>query len=81
MARKRKKRTPGCKHMQDTHAVFLSTIEALSLITAATHAVQHGYDEADEVLESAVNSLLDQCNISCEFKDSAMVLTYHPTEA
>ena len=88
MARKkksRKKKDCGCKHMTETHCVFMTTIEALALVTAATHAVRSGIDEGeafDEILEAGVNGILDQCNIDCEFDDDGgMTLVVNPIGA
>lgn len=86
MANKRKSRKnksimPQCDHMQEEHLVPLTAIEALSLVTAATHAVRSGYDDAPEWLEVAVNRVLEHCRIDCSFDDDgAMVLTYHAME-
>lgn len=69
---------PSCNHMLDEHRVVLTTVEALSLISAATHAVRGGYDDAPEQLQDAVNALLNQCNIDCKFKkNGTMILTYN----
>lgn len=69
---------PSCNHMQDEHSVVLTTLEALCLVTAATHAIRNGYDDAPEHLEDAVNAVLSQCNIDCTFaEDGTMVLTYN----
>jgi hypothetical protein len=39
--------------------------------------VRNGYDtDEDYVLTGAVNALLHQCHIECEFKDGQMTLTY-----
>lgn len=76
-AKKKKQRMPKCDHMMDMHRPELPTIAVLSLVTAATHAVRTGYDtDDDSVLEYAINALLDQCHIECEFEDGQMVLTY-----
>lgn len=83
MATKTKKKTrgrrmPKCNCMMDMHMVELPTIAVLSLVSAATHAVQAGYDMGDDIaLEGAVNALLDTCHIDCKFrKDGTMVLFY-----
>jgi hypothetical protein len=86
MARKKKSRKKdcGCKHMAETHCVFMKTIEALALVTAATHAVRSGIDEGeafDDILEASVNGLLEQCNIDCEFEDGVMTLVVNPIGA
>lgn len=88
MAKRAKRKTksrasamPDCDCMNETHCVYLTTVEALSLITAATHAVRGGYDDAPTHLESAVNGLLEQCGIDCEFRDDGvMTLTYGAKE-
>ena len=80
-SRKPKKKKSHCMHMHHTHCVYMTTLEALSLISAATHAVRSGYDDGDDsYLESAVNGLLDQCNIDCEFDGRSMTLTVNPVE-
>jgi len=79
-SRKPKKSKSHCKHMHHTHCVYMTTLEALSLISAATHAVRSGYDDAGVILEFAVNGLLDQCNIDCEFDEGSMTLTVNPVE-
>lgn len=75
---KRKSRMPKCNHMADMHSVQLPTIAVLSLVIAATHAVRNGLSDDDsEYLEPAVNALLDQCFIDCDFdEDGNMCLTY-----
>lgn len=79
--RKGRRKTPDCKHMHHTHCVYMTTLEALSLITAATHAVRSGYDDDEDTLEDAVNGLLDQCSIDCHFDDDGvMTLTVNPVE-
>lgn len=81
--RKRKKKSsfPTCNHMSEMHYIPLQTIEVLSLVSAATHAVRSGYDDATEFLETAVNTLLNVSNIDCTFKkDGTMVLTVNPEE-
>ena len=68
-----------CKHMTEGHQVRLLTIEALALISAATHAVKNGYDDGTDVLEDAVNELLHSCGIDCEWEDDGtMILTVNP---
>jgi hypothetical protein len=75
--KKTKRRMPKCNCMMDMHHPELPTIAVLSLVTAATHAVRNGYDtDEDYVLTGAVNALLHQCHIECEFKDGQMTLTY-----
>lgn len=70
---------PTCKHMTERHTIRLLTIEALSLISAATHAVKNGYDDGTDVLEDAVNELLHSCGIDCEWEDDGtMILTVNP---
>jgi len=78
--KKKRKKKPECNCMQHVHTVHLDTLEALQLVTAATHAVQNDYDAVS--LASAVNSVLQHCNIDCEWDDEGtMVLTYNgPTE-
>jgi len=47
------------------------------LVTAATHAVRSGFpDEDGGLLEDAVNAVLTQCSIDCEFDGERMTLTY-----
>ena len=76
--KKKRKKKPECNCMQHVHTVHLETLEALQLVTAATHAVQNGYDDHVASLESAVNSVLQHCNIDCEWDDDGtMVLTYN----
>lgn len=79
VARKRRtKAMPECNHMAETHRVKLTAIQVLSLISASTHAVRTGYDDAPEFLEEAVNELLEQTNTECKFKrDGTMLLTYN----
>lgn len=74
--KKKRKKKPECNCMQHVHTVQLDTLEALQLVSAATHAVQNGYDDHVVSLESAVNSVLQHCNIDCEWDDGTMVLTY-----
>jgi len=75
--KKKRKKKPECNCMQHVHTVHLDTLEALQLVSAATHAVQNGYDDHVVSLESAVNSVLQHCNIDCEWDDEGtMVLTY-----
>jgi hypothetical protein len=75
--KKKRKKKPECSCMQHVHTVHLDTLEALQLVSAATHAVQNGYDDHVVSLESAVNSVLQHCNIDCEWDDEGtMVLTY-----
>ena len=75
--KKKRKKKPECNCMQHVHTVHLDTLEALQLVSAATHAVQNGYDDHVVSLESAVNSVLQHCNINCEWDDDGtMVLTY-----
>jgi hypothetical protein len=75
--RKKKQSMPKCNHMAEMHRPELPTIAVLSLISAATHAVQNGYDTDDDyVLEGAINALLVQCHIDCTFKKGKMILTY-----
>jgi hypothetical protein len=70
---------PTCTHMSAFHDVRMPTIAALALVSAATHAVRHGYDDATDWLESAVNALLEAFDIDCEFEDDGtMVLTVNP---
>jgi len=70
---------PTCKHMRASHDVRMPTIAALALVSAATHAVRHGYDDGTDWLEDAVNCLLDACGIDCEFEDDGtMILTVNP---
>lgn len=82
MATKTKKKAkkssmPKCNHMMDMHRLELPTLVVLSLVSAATHAVQHGYDTDDDTfLEGAINVLLDKCHIDCRFEKDGMVLTY-----
>lgn len=76
--KKKRKKKPECNCMQHVHTVHLDTLEALQLVSAATHAVQNGYDDHVVSLESAVNSVLQHCNIDCEWDDEGtMVLTYN----
>lgn len=74
----KKNHMPKCDHMRDVHCINLTTIQVLSLISAATHAVRAGYDDAPDILEDGVNALLDQARIDCEFEDDTMILTYNP---
>jgi hypothetical protein len=81
MAKKknRKSKMPQCDHMNELHCVYLTTVEVLSVVSAATHGVRHGYSDDDVSLEGGVNALLNQANIDCEWEDDGtMVLTYTP---
>lgn len=63
--------------LSDVHEVHLSVAEAVALVLAATHAVRGGFDEGGDLLEDAVNTVLDHCSIDCEFDgDGGMSLTY-----
>jgi hypothetical protein len=63
--------------LADVYEVTMSVAEALALVTAATQAVRSGFsDEDDGLLEEAVNAVLDQCSIDCEFDGDRMTLTY-----
>ena len=55
--------------MDKRHCLCLTRIEVLSLVSAATHGVRNGYDDAPEHIESAINQLLEQADIDCEFDD------------
>lgn len=75
--RKPKSGMPKCDCMRDVHTVNLTTVEVLSIVSAATHGVRCGYDDAPLFLQDGINQLLNQCNIDCTFKkDGTMVLTY-----
>lgn len=76
--RKKKTATAGHNCMDDLHSLTLTTIEIMSLVSVATHGVQHGYEDGVEILESAVNRILNQADIECEFDDDGvMTLTYN----
>lgn len=63
--------------LADAYEVTMSVAEALALVTAATHAVRSGFpDEDGGLLEDAVNAVLNQCSIDCEFDGDRMTLTY-----
>jgi len=77
--KKKKNSMPCCNHMLDVHAVRLTTVEVLTLISAATHGFRCGYDDAVENLQDGINKLLQQCNIDCKWdEDGTMILTYCP---
>lgn len=63
--------------LSDVHEVHLSVAEAIALVLAATHAVQEGFDDHPVLLQDAVNTVLDHCNIDCEFDGDRMTLTYN----
>lgn len=80
MAKRKRKKTATAGHncMDDLHSLTLTTIEIMSLVSVATHGVQHGYEDGVEVLEEAVNRLLNQAGIDCAFDDDGvMTLTYN----
>lgn len=63
--------------LADVYEVTMSVAEALALVTAATHAVRSGFpDEDGGLLEDAVNAVLNQCSIDCDFDGDRMTLTY-----
>jgi hypothetical protein len=61
--------------MEKRHCLCLTRVEVLALVSAATHGVRNGYDDAPEQIESAINHLLEQADIDCKFdEDGTMTL-------
>lgn len=80
---KRKRKRPAARRTPTTlNIVKLTTIEMCALITASTSAVQNDLcEEAEmELLQTAINKMLEAGDIDCSFKSGAMTLTINVTE-